>query len=206
MSGSVVTLPSVNDQLTWIDRIIDVTGWHQEIEDGAGWEQVEAEIGVAFPSDFKDLCRRFVPGSFYAYLQLLRSTREREPGDLLRMWAYCRSESFAAVYAPYGIYGSDKGSGLIQWGADQVEGRYYWLADRTVEPERWPVAAQKGGGDPWHLFDMSTTEFIYRMIADPEFEPFTVADRSRRAFYLPHGQTISSAAEWDALTNPSRDS
>ncbi|MEH0821497.1 MULTISPECIES: hypothetical protein [unclassified Micromonospora] len=196
----------MNDQLRWIDRIIDVTGWHQKPEDGAGWEQAEAEIGVALPSDFKELCRRFMPGSFYAYLHLLRSTGEHESRDLLQMWAYCRSESFARVYAPYEIYGPDKGSGLIQWGDDQVEGRYYWLVDRSVKPERWPVVAQKGSGDPWHRFDMSMTEFIYRMIADPEFEPFTVADRSRRAFYLPYGQTISSGEEWDALTNPNRES
>ncbi|MEV0806933.1 hypothetical protein [Micromonospora sp. NPDC050200] len=57
----------MNDQLTWIDRIIDVTGWRQEPEDGVGWEQVEAELGVALPTDFKELCRRFVPGAFYAW-------------------------------------------------------------------------------------------------------------------------------------------
>ncbi|WP_346535445.1 hypothetical protein [Micromonospora sp. DPT] len=196
----------MNDQLTWIDRIIDVTGWHQQPEDGTGWERVEAEIGVALPSDFKELCRRFMPGSFYAYLHLLRSTAEHASGELLQMWAHCRSESFARVCAPYGIYGPDKGSGLIQWGDDQVAGRYYWLAERSVEPEGWPVVAQSGGGEPWHRFDMSTTEFIYRVIADPEFKPFTVADPLRRAFYLPRGQTISSAEEWDALTNPNRDS
>ncbi|MEV4661994.1 hypothetical protein AB0J85_08575 [Micromonospora echinofusca] len=64
----------MNDQLTWIDRIIDVTGWCQEPEDGVGWERVEAELEVALPSDFKELCRRFVPGAFYAYLDLLRQT------------------------------------------------------------------------------------------------------------------------------------
>ncbi|MEU2614819.1 hypothetical protein ABZ570_25015 [Micromonospora sp. NPDC007271] len=52
----------MNDQLTWIDRIIDVTGWRQKPEDGVGWEQVEAGLGVALPTDFKELCRRFVPG------------------------------------------------------------------------------------------------------------------------------------------------
>lgn len=65
-SASAVTLPAVNDQLTSIDRIIDVTGWRQEPEDRVGWEQVEAELGVALPSDFKELCRPFVPGAFYA--------------------------------------------------------------------------------------------------------------------------------------------
>ncbi|MEU8301096.1 hypothetical protein AB0C04_27880 [Micromonospora sp. NPDC048909] len=196
----------MDDQLTWIDRIIEVTGWRQEPESAVGWEQVEAELGVALPSDFKQLCRRFVPGSFYAYLDLLRPAAGHSSRQLLAAWAFCRNESFAGVYAPYGIYGPDKGSGLIQWGDDQVEGQYYWLADRSVEPDRWPVVAQKYGGDPWHRFDMPTTEFVYRMIADTEFEPFTVADPKRRAFYLPYWQTISGVEQWDALTNPDRES
>jgi hypothetical protein len=52
---------------------------------------------------------------------------------------------------------------------------------------------------------MSTSEFIYRLIADPEFTPFAVAEPGRRAFYLPLGKTISSAEEWAAYTDPSRE-
>ncbi|MFC3500126.1 hypothetical protein ACFOOK_03980 [Micromonospora krabiensis] len=91
-------------------------------------------------------------------------------------------------------------------GSDQVEGEYFWLADRSVEAERWPVVARKDPLQPWHRFEMSTTEFVYRLIADPEFKPFTVADPPRRAFFLPAGQTISSAEEWEALTNPNQES
>ncbi|TNH29932.1 hypothetical protein FHG89_10130 [Micromonospora orduensis] len=196
----------MNDQVTWIERIIDVTGWRQEPEGGASWGEVEAELGVALPTDFKELCRRFVPGLFYGYLDLLRSPGEHESWELLSRWAFCRSESYAQLYAPYGIYGSDTGSGLIQWGGDQVEGQYCWLADRFTEPDSWPVVAQKLAGGPWQRFDMPTTDFIYRMIADPGFTPFTVAAPPRRPFYLPRGQTISSAEQWDALTTPNRES
>ncbi|MEV4713876.1 hypothetical protein [Micromonospora sp. NPDC049374] len=58
----------------------------------------------------------------------------------------------------------------------------------------------------WHGLDISTAEFVYRLIADPEFKPFTVADPPRQAFFLPTGQTISSAEEWEAFTNPNRNS
>ncbi|PWR05563.1 hypothetical protein DKT68_26645 [Micromonospora acroterricola] len=194
-------------QLTWIDRIIDVTGWHQEPEDGAGWEQVEATLGVALPSDFKELCRRFVPGAFYAYLDLLRPADDHAQ-PLLRTWASCRQwasgHEFAGLWAPYEIYEPDKGSGLIQWGSDQVEGEYYWLTNRSVEPGRWPVVARREA-DPWRQFDMSTAEFVYRVIADPAFKPFTVADPPRRPFYLPHwGPFPMSTDDWDALTDPNR--
>ncbi|SIM87374.1 hypothetical protein SAMN04489832_2661 [Micromonospora cremea] len=208
MSACAVTLPAVNDQPTWIDRIIDVTGWRHKSENGAGWDQVEAELGVALPTDFKELCRRFVPGSFYAYLDLLRPTDDHAQ-PLLGMWASCRQwaggNESARLWAPYEMYEPDKGSGLIQWGSDQTEGEYYWLVDRSVEPDRWLVVARWEAIEPWHRFDMSTAEFVYRVIADPEFKPFTVADPSRRAFYLPHwGPFPMNADDWDAFTDPNR--
>ncbi|MGC4747629.1 hypothetical protein ACLQ28_18535 [Micromonospora sp. DT201] len=83
---------------------------------------------------------------------------------------------------------------------------FFWLADRSVDADQWPVIARKDPLESWHRFDVSTTEFVYRLLADPEFTPFTVADPPRRAFYLPAGQTISSAEEWDALASPNRQS
>ncbi|MCG5441313.1 SMI1/KNR4 family protein [Micromonospora sp. NIE79] len=93
----------MTDQLTWIDRIIDVTGWRKVPEDGVGWEQVEAQLGVPLPTDFKELCRRFVPGRFYAYLDLFRPTDDHAQ-PLFRAWAYSRQwpsePDFARLWAP----------------------------------------------------------------------------------------------------------
>lgn len=208
MPACAVTLPAVNDQQTWIDRIVDVTGWHHDPADDAGWEQVESELGVVLPSDFKELCRRFAPGAFYAYLDLLRPTDDHAQA-LLRTWGSCRQwaagHESAHLWAPYELYEPDKGPGLIQWGSDQTEGEYYWLADHSVEPDRWPVVARWDGTEPWHQLDMSTAEFVYRVIADPAFKPFTVADPPRRPFYLPHwGPFPTSAEDWNALTDPNR--
>ncbi|MFF4875454.1 hypothetical protein [Micromonospora sp. NPDC000668] len=195
----------------WIDRIVDVTAWSQEPE-GAGWDQVEAELGVALPTDFKELCRRFVPGMFSGYLTLLRPTDEHDFTPLLSMWAGGRqvegqSEFGAQIHAPYGVYGPDKGLGLIQWGYDLTEGDYYWLVDRSVEPDRWPVVSRTEAGEPWSRFDMSTAEFVYRMLADPEFKPITVADPPRRAFYLPYWAPYPSTdEEWKAFIDPNRKS
>ncbi|MEO3748014.1 hypothetical protein [Plantactinospora sp. B5E13] len=194
-----------------MDRIIEVTGWRHDPE-GSGWEQVETELGVALPADFKELTRRFVPGSFSGYLSLMRLTDGHDERPLLRTWARDRQREgenaiFAEMFAPYGVYAPDKGSGLIQWGSDVTEGEYFWLAGSSVDSDRWPVVARKEGGEPWHRFDMSTTEFVYRMLADPEFKPFTVADPPRRAFYLPYwAPWPPSPEEWEAYTSPNRES
>jgi hypothetical protein len=107
-------------------------------------------------------------------------------------------------YEPYELYQPDGRAGLLTWGMDQREDQYYWLVDRDVDPDRWPVLVSTDVPG-WHRFDMTASEVVYRVIADPEFKPFTVADPPRRPFYLPAGQGVSSAEEWDALTAPDRD-
>jgi hypothetical protein len=196
--------------MNWVDQVVEATGWRGEPDD-ASWSQTEAELAVRLPSDFKELCRRFVPGMFSAYLDLMRPTKEHDSQALLAGLVTLRilaagKESIARMYEPYGLFDPDAGSGLIQWGSDQTEGEYYWLADRSVDPDRWPVIARSEGGEPWDRFDMSSAEVVYRVIADPEFKPYTVANPPRRPFYLPYWQDFPpSPEEWEALTNPDRD-
>ncbi|WP_247663086.1 hypothetical protein [Micromonospora sp. U21] len=194
--------------MNWTDRIVDATGWRQEPIDGDGGD-VESELGATLPTDYQELCRRFGPGSFSAYLYVLPPTAEQGSTSLLGTWQRYRQDNrqgdmIEQFLAPYGLYEPDRGPGLIRWASDQTEGEYFWLADRSADVDRWPVIARKDPLESWHRFDVSTTEFVYRLLADPEFKPFTVADPPGRAFFLPAGQTISSAEEWDALTSPNR--
>ncbi|WP_430496158.1 hypothetical protein ACQRWP_17570 [Micromonospora trifolii] len=196
--------------MNWIDRIVEATGWRQEPM-GADRGDVESDFGVALPSDYQELCHRFGPGSFSAYLHVLPPTAEHNPSSLLGTWRRYRQDNregdmIEQFLAPHGLYEPDRGQGLVRWASDQTEGEYFWLADRSVDADRWPVIARKDPLESWHRFDVSTTEFVYRLLADPEFTPFTVADPTRRAFYLPAGRTLSSAEEWDALTRPNRGS
>ncbi|MEV0156086.1 hypothetical protein AB0H57_20470 [Micromonospora sp. NPDC050686] len=111
----------------------------------------------------------------------------------------------AQIYEPYGVYGPETGPGLVPWGLDETEGDYYWLVDRSVEPERWPVVARQAFDEPWRQFDISTAEFVYRTIADPKFKPFTVADPPRLPFYLPYWAPYPpSRKEREALSDPNR--
>ena len=196
--------------MTWIDQIVEVTGWRGEPVE-YGWDREEAELGVRLPSDFKELTRRFPAGAFYAYLNLMRQEGEPDSHHLL-VW-HRSSLSVASdpqhqpdrLHEPYGLFQPGGRAGLIRWGMDQREGGYYWLVDREVDPDRWPVLARTEAlADEWERFDMTASEVVYRVIADPEFKPFTVADPPRRPFYLPAGHDLS-AEEWNRLTAPDRD-
>ncbi|MER7891664.1 hypothetical protein ABTX15_17730 [Micromonospora sp. NPDC094482] len=170
---------------------------------------MEAELGVTLPGDFKELCRRFVPGLFMAHLDLLRPTTDHDSTSMLRWWNSMRhwlgerDDSRADWYAPYELYEPGVRPGLIEWGHDSAGGQYYWLADRSVAPERWPMVARHDPPHPWHRFDMPMTEFVYRMLADPELASFSMVTPAWRPFYLPYWQPFpTTAEEWDALSEP----
>ncbi|MEU4693481.1 hypothetical protein [Actinoplanes sp. NPDC023714] len=194
--------------MEWIERIVEATGWPHEAED-LGWEQEEAELGLVLPADFKELDRRFGAGALSGVISLLRPSAVDGETRLISMWATQRQvegsgEIGARMYAPYGVYEPGGGRpGLLEWGYDLGEGEYYWLVDRAVPAERWPVLARRDDGG-WHRYDMQASEFLYRVLADPGFEPFGIADPPRVAFYLPPGEFISSAEEWAARSDPRR--
>ena len=132
--------------MTWIDQIVEATGWREEPVE-YGWDREEAELGVTLPSDFKELSRRFPGGTFYAYLSLLQAESSPHLYKLLDWHKKTLSESSDpqfqpyTLYEPYGLFQSDGRPGLLAWGMDQRDGSYYWLADREVDPARWPVLA-----------------------------------------------------------------
>ncbi|MFD7288678.1 hypothetical protein [Streptomyces sp. NPDC059863] len=116
----------------------------------------------------------------------------RRPGcrgafDLSTTWQSLSADAPAGdedpLYAPYRIYQPGQ-VGLIPWGFSQTEGEYYWLTDRE-EPDKWPIVTRGREYREWRQVDMSTPEFIYRMVADPQFEPFSIAALVPEPFFAP---------------------
>ncbi|MGD3110489.1 hypothetical protein [Streptomyces sp. YGL11-2] len=181
------------DQL-WVDRLVQVTGWQQERQE-IDWGPVEDSFGTSLPADYKEICALFAPGSFSAYLEVLRPVGGTSSSRVLDTWKrhlqLCVQYPLVPrTYEPHGLYGRSEKSGLILWARDQTEGDYYWLADRSVDPAKWPVIAKRDPAGEWYRFDMSTSELIYRVLADREFTPFTVAGQMGKPFLLPYGQPL----------------
>jgi hypothetical protein len=86
-----------------------------------------------------------------------------------------------SFFDPYSVF---NGSGLIFWGVSMTEASYCWLADAATPPEQWPVVARVDPLEEWHRFDMATLEFIYRVIADLDFRPFSIARKVERPYFV----------------------
>ncbi|GHE62113.1 hypothetical protein GCM10014715_14610 [Streptomyces spiralis] len=165
--------------MEWLDRLQEATGW-QGPRYACDWAGAEAELGTALPADWKELWARFGPGSFSYYLFALRDGEGTD--SLLHFWRGLREDAerdpewMARYFSPFTLYQPADGKGLIMWGRSETGGRFYWLADSTADPATWPLVARLEYGEQWHQLAMSVPEFVYRTIADAEFQPFTVAD------------------------------
>jgi hypothetical protein len=159
------------------------------------WALTETELGLSLPEDYRELCGRFEPGTFSAYVEVLRDSGS---DSLLANWRLLkqhteRFDQAAEAYAPFGLYDSAAGEGLLLWGRSQTEGEYYWRVDGSESADRWHVVARSDATGTWQEFEMSASEFIYHVTVDPEFNGFSA--QTGLPFYLPATQPISSGEE-----------
>ena len=98
--------------MTWIDQIVEVTGWRGEPVE-YGWDREEAELGVRLPSDFKELTRRFPAGAFYAFPDcreaiktLHKAGRIAEPTDLA-LCDYLLAQEKGVAAVPGSAFGAE---------------------------------------------------------------------------------------------------
>ncbi|MEU3956066.1 SMI1/KNR4 family protein [Streptomyces achromogenes] len=160
----------------WTRKLIELTGW-KPLGIAVDWTEFEGELGVALPADYKELCEAFGGGVFSDCVYFLGRVEDRA-FDLPAQWrvflSVDRDSTYGDVSAvdPYAIY-APGGKGLVPWGSTEWADAYYWLVD-AERPGDWPVLARAEDG-AWHRYDMSTSEFLHRVLADAGFSPFGVA-------------------------------
>ena len=172
--------------MEWVHELISVTGWQAERQE-MEWSEVEREFGTLLPVDFKEICEVFGSGSFCRYLELLLPVDSADPYSLVGRWNALKRRwdrpKVRSLFEPYWVF---EDSGLILWGESVTEASYYWLADASKRPEEWPVVARADPLEEWHRFDMTTSEFIYRVLTDRDFRPFSIARKVERPFFDTH--------------------
>ncbi|MFC0600375.1 SMI1/KNR4 family protein [Streptomyces palmae] len=176
-----------DDCRTWVQRVIELTGW-EPLGISADWDAIEGELGVPLPADCKKLYEAFGGGTFSDSISFL-GRDEGVSFDFLTQWRVSLSvdqdSNLGNVSAvdPYEIY-APGGKGLVAWGSTEWADEYCWLID-AERPGDYPVLARSRDGGPWHWYDMSTSEFLYRVLADAEFQPFGIAQYDLGATFQP---------------------
>jgi hypothetical protein len=175
--------------MEWVNRLVAVTGWDAEPGD-FDWSDTERVLGAPLPDDFKELRRRFaVWGAFDDHVLVLEAQGDTESvlanhKSLLR--SVRGNPDNRQMFEPFGLLGTNdecKGKGLVQWGYSFIEEEYYWLVDASQEPSTWPVVARVDPLEPFHRFDMTASEFVYRVLTEVEFSAFSVAAAIETPYY-----------------------
>lgn len=159
----------------WIERIAEAT--HQEpLRLDIPWNSVEEDLGTALPEDYKKLAETFGKGEFSEFLRVFTVDATRQ-FDLVRIWKKFLDGGPESgpdpAFKPYRMYRPGQ-RGLIPWAFGEMKCSYFWLASADEDPASWPIVTQ-GDPYPWHEVNMSTSEFVCRVLTDPDFEPFSIA-------------------------------
>ncbi|OMI39258.1 hypothetical protein [Streptomyces sparsogenes] len=167
---------------SWLDRLVAVTGWDAEQvrADPIRLERMhsgrirpvdcaaaEARLGTALPGDYKRLVDTFGHGAFDGFLAI------RLPADIVK------SAEFAAGWAKtHGLRSWEprppfpEPGGLLTWAGTEHETGFHWITEGP-DPDAWPVYVTEVGPEAGDRFDMTATEFVFRMLTDPD-HPYSI--------------------------------
>ncbi|MFI6080297.1 hypothetical protein ACIBBB_04820 [Streptomyces sp. NPDC051217] len=173
--------------MEWVDRLVTVTGWNAESVE-FDWSDTESALGTPLPTDFKELRTRFAAwGAFSDHVLVLEAQGESESvqtahASLLR--SVRENPDNQRIFEPFGLLGANgEGKGLVQWGYSFIEEEYYWLADTSQDPATWPVVARVDPLEAFQRFDMTASEFVYRVLMEADFSVFNVAATIETPYY-----------------------
>ncbi|WP_338605165.1 SMI1/KNR4 family protein [Saccharopolyspora sp. SCSIO 74807] len=139
------------------------------------WDQVEGELGLRLPSDYKGLVADYGAGSFDEFLLVLQPYEENSNIDLLTQRSVrldaLRSLSEQGESVPFDLEPGNEE--LLPWGITDNGDVCYWMTEPDKDPDEWTVAVNEERGPHWEQFDGSVTEFLVavfsRTLAVPIF-------------------------------------
>ncbi|WP_262505366.1 SMI1/KNR4 family protein [Streptomyces sp. TRM68367] len=136
------------------------------------------ELGTELPSDYKQLYQAFGAGEFSQVVSVLCSD-ETHVTDLLSMWRALLADDdpSGGPWAPYPIHVPGTTGGLFPWGTTRAADMFFWQVTDGAGG-RMAVLAKMKDSEYWHRYEMTATEFLYRILTDPLFRPIPCPSRS----------------------------
>ncbi|MET8543923.1 SMI1/KNR4 family protein [Kitasatospora sp. NPDC004799] len=185
---------------TWIEKLAAVTGWETTRTRTIDWPSVESRLGTPLPTDYELLAERFGSGEFTEYLWFSTPDSPSPHHDLIEDAKRLGGQALvdpgiSELYRPYLVFPA--AGGLLKWGDSVQADQFYWLTE-SADPDEWPILARAHEDvDEWERFDGSTSEFIYRILTDPQ-QPFSIAMFFEAHAFESFEQIGEPDSEWDA--------
>ena len=124
------------------------------------WKQVESELGLVFPVDFRNLLDAYGTGIFDDFLWLnnpFAKNMNLNFGYFLNSQMVVLKELLDnGESIPFRLFPDPEG--IVPWGTTENGDVLYW---HTAELQNdWAVVVNESRGDSWESFMMPTTEFL----------------------------------------------
>lgn len=129
------------------------------------WNNSSAEVGIVFPSDYREFVDRYgsvrINGELSVWIPMLRS-RDGGPDVGFPGFVRATTHGIAAELAadddmPYSVF-PDPG-GLLGWGSNINADQFFWLTDGD-DPDSWPIIAWYRSLNEWDYFDGGFSDFV----------------------------------------------
>jgi hypothetical protein len=160
-----------------VERLREILGPPADEPSRVPWHQAPAEVGFAFPADYRDLVDLYgsirINGELSVWTPSLRpsepgapvgftgfvwkTTHEGGIGDYLG-GCYEDGDFDECPYPPYPEPG-----GLLIWGSNPNVDHCFWLTEGD-DPDKWPIAIWYRQLAKWDRFDGGMADFLLAVV------------------------------------------
>jgi hypothetical protein len=139
------------------------------------WADLEADLGIAFPSDFKTYLARYGSGEINAFL-LVSSPAFGNSLTRLQQIIGTRLEIRRAIrdsdwhVPPYPVFPEE--GGVLPWGITRNGDTCFWVTDPAASPNDWPVVVVESKSQEWLDHGGPMTAFLADLLDGTIQVPF----------------------------------
>jgi hypothetical protein len=158
------------DSRLYVEQLCAILGPLDPPSGPIDWSAVENSLRFVLPSDYKELCRRYLDMQLNRFLVVVHPHPTYEGGETLKTWseriigqADDLREEFPET-APYPLFPEE--GGVFPWAITVGNDILWW---RMVgDPDGWPVIVQARDSqeDDWWEYPCSAAELLVKLTTD----------------------------------------
>lgn len=183
------------------------------------WRQIQKDLGIRLPKDFRDFGQRYGTGRFtelgITVFNPFAAVFREWLDESLAVWRTLKAGE-GDEEVPYDVFPVQPG--LLVWGADEGGAGLFWLT--IGEPDRWPIMLRGHESTEFHRIELSLSTFLAKVmrqeISVPDvwskrmfakrnalvFQPLALRPRlAGKSVYQLYAENGNSAGFWVAHPN-----